>query len=276
MAGHAWGAGERNFRVTVAPGEQPTNVLNVLRFAARNPSRIPVLVHKVLKRLRGENDKGSPENDAWLDAHSTTAEQIAKSLDAKLWAEACAIEAEFQDHARSVLGKIPHDLGGGGDYKFLYWLTRYRRPKVVVETGVAAGWSSRALLLALKKNRKGRLYSSDLPYFRLPNPERFVGVLVEDDLRKNWALHIEGDEVNLPRILADVPHVDIFHYDSDKMASGREYAISLVRSKLAPDGIILVDDIRNDEWFKCYVTANKTPFSVVSGRYGIIGSVKRP
>lgn len=261
--------------MTVRPGEQPTNWLNVLRFAIANPSRMRVMAHKVLKRLRGENDSGSPANDAWLREHSTTSEAIARRLDPQLWDEAGAFDAENIAHAERVLKNIPHDLGGGGDHRFLYWLTRYLRPRVILETGVAAGWSSRAFLVALKKNGAGRLYSSDLPYFRLPNPEQFVGVLVEPELRKDWSLHVEGDEVNLPRIIADVQQIDVFHYDSDKMRSGRDFAITLVREKLSPGGIIVMDDIFNDDWFRSYVTGHNLPFEVIQSRYGIIGSLDR-
>lgn len=248
----------------------------MLRFVIENPSRIPVLASKVLKRARGENDRGSPENDRWLDEHAITADELARRYDAKLWDESAAFDVEFRRHAQDVLADIPHDLGGGGDHRFLYWLTRYLEPEVIVETGVAAGWSSRAFLLALQRNGKGHLYSSDLPYFRIPNPERFVGALVEPALRRRWTLELEGDAVNLPRILGQVPKVDLFHYDSDKMRSGREYAVAAIRKKLASGGIIVMDDIHNDDWFMTHVTSESVPFAVIEGRYGIIGSLDRP
>lgn len=254
----------------------PSGLLNLVRFVARNPSRTPVLARKIGKRMRGETDRGSAENDAWLAEHSTTAAQLATRLDPALWEEAGRFDAALRDHALAVLGSIPHDLGGGGDHRFLYWLTRYRRPEVVVETGVAAGWSSRAFLSALRENGGGRLYSSDLPYFRLPDPDRLVGVLVEEPLRQNWTLLLEGDETNLPRILDQVRLVDIFHYDSDKMASGREFAVSLVSEKLSPDGVIVMDDIFNDDWFRTYVSTHALPFAVIEQRYGIIGALEHP
>jgi predicted O-methyltransferase YrrM len=270
------GRAARSNDLTTRPGEQPTNWVNVLRFLLSKPSRMPVLAHKALKRLRGENDRGSAENDAWLAEHSITAEELAVRFDRKLWEETAPFDTEFRAHAKRILDKIPHDLGGGGDHRFLYWLTRYMKPRVVLETGVAAGWSSRAFLLALKENGGGALYSSDLPYFRLPNPERFVGVLVEPELRRDWTLLLEGDEVNLPRLLATVPEVDVLHYDSDKMRSGRKFAVGMVREKLSPNGIIVMDDIQNDDWFKTYVTSSGLPFSIIEGRYGIIGSLDRP
>jgi hypothetical protein len=143
----------------------------------------------------------------------------------------------------------------------------------VIETGVAAGWSSRAFLAGIAKNGTGTLYSSDLPYFRLPRPERFIGILVEEELRRNWVLEIDSDEVNLPRILDQVDEVNLFHYDSDKMASGRDFAVKLVRKKLATTGFIIMDDIWNDDWFRNYVTAEGLPHCVIDGRYGFIGEL---
>lgn len=250
------------------------NLISTLRFVASNPSRAPVLAGKVMKRLRGESDRGSDENDRWLADNSISAEEVARSLDAELWEEAERFGREFDLHAETILDQIPHTLGGGSHYRFLYWLTRYMKPRVVLETGVAAGWSSRAFLAALRKNNRGRLYSSDLPYFRIPQPERFVGILVEPELRGRWELEVEGDQVNLPRLLGQVDQVDLFHYDSDKMLSGREFAMKLVAQKLATRAIVLMDDINNDSWFRKHVNSRKLPFLVLDGRFGIIGDLK--
>jgi hypothetical protein len=245
--------------------------LNILRFISANPARVKVLTSKVAKRATGENDRGSPENDAWIAANSISAEKLANSLDPGLWKEACEFGRSLREYATTILDDIPYDLGGGGHDVFLYWLTRYARPQVIIETGVAAGWSSSAFLAGIAKNGAGTLFSSDFPYFRLPEPERFIGVLVKEELRRNWILEIESDRVNLPRILDRVDEVDLFHYDSDKMASGREFAISLVRKKLSPTGHIIMDDIRNDDWFRTYVTQHALPHIVIDGRYGFIG-----
>lgn len=247
--------------------------LNVARFLAKDPSRLKILLKKVAKRLSGETDHGSAGNNAWIEANSVPASEIAEALDQKLWKEALKFGDEFQALAKRVLSDIPHDLGGGSHHIFLYWLTRYSKPRAIVETGVAAGWSSRAFLAAIAKNGSGRLYSSDLPYFRLPRPERFIGILVEEDLRSGWSLLIDSDEVNLPRILAETEVVDLLHYDSDKMASGREFAVRLVSDKLSPRGTIIMDDIWNDDWFRTYVTANDLSNCVIDGRYGVIGEL---
>ena len=250
------------------------NLISTLRFVASNPSRAPVLAGKLLKRLRGESDRGSPANDSWLAKNSVSAEEVARALDAALWEEAEQFGRDFEILAKSILDEIPHTLGGGSHYRFLYWLTRYMQPLVVLETGVAAGWSSRAFLAALDGNGQGKLCSSDLPYFRIPRPERFVGILVEPALRGRWELQLEGDEVNLPRMLSSIEKVDLFHYDSDKMLSGRDFAMKLVGQKLAARGIVVMDDINNDNWFQMHVMARRLPFLVLDGRLGLIGDLE--
>ena len=69
---------------------------------------------------------------------------------------------------KNRLSKLSVKLSGGL-YKLLYFPIRKIKPYTVVETGVAAGWTSLAILRALNKNGRGHLYSSDFPYFELKN-----------------------------------------------------------------------------------------------------------
>lgn len=109
-------------------------------------------------------------------------------------------------------------------------------------------------LQALRENNKGVLHSSHFPYFRLPNSEQYIGILVDKELRKQWNLYTNGDEKNLPKILSQVDKIDIFHYDSDKSYSGRDYAISVIEDKMGNQGIIIMDDIQDNSFFHDYVT----------------------
>ncbi len=67
-------------------------------------------------------------------------------------------------------------VGHSGDFDvmMLYTLVRMQKPENIIETGVASGRSSMAILSALKDNKKGRLYSIDLPQFYAgEEPEHF-------------------------------------------------------------------------------------------------------
>ena len=74
-------------------------------------------------------------------------------------------------------------------------------PNIVVETGVAACWSSLSILRGLNKNRNWNLYSIYFPYFRLYTPEQYIGILPKNELnRMDWFLDISGDDVAINEI----------------------------------------------------------------------------
>jgi predicted O-methyltransferase YrrM len=229
---------------------------------------------KAVIRLRERSWRDEPAAERWAAAHEESAEEYARALDPALWKEACSAADALHARADEVLPPLGVRLGGGGHYPLLHFLIRHRRPEVVVETGVAAGYSSQAMLTALALNGDGRLYSSDFPYFRLEDPQRYIGALVEPELRDRWTLRIRGDRVNLPEIVREVRQIDLFHYDSDKPVDGRRFALNLVMPRMSADGVILMDDIQDNGFFRDYVAEHNLPFRVFGfdGKYvGAIG-----
>jgi predicted O-methyltransferase YrrM len=232
---------------------QRNNIKNIIAQAVK-PSRFLVMFKKVVKRFfdAGGHHTGD-ENLQWLESNSSGFEELATSLDAELWREAQGVSEALEKRADEILENIEYKLGGGGAHPILYFITRYMQPDCIVETGVAAGYSSYAFLLAIKANQKGELHSSDFPYFRIPNPERYVGIIVDKALRESWNLYLDGDEVNLPKIVHAVEKIDLFHYDSDKSYSGRKFAVSTIANSLSTRGVILMDDIQDNSFFYDYV-----------------------
>ena len=219
------------------------------------------MVHKVLLRLRERRTSSQrSEIEQWCRSHSIEIDDWANALDRALWTEAKSFEEHQRQTAKTKLQDVDVELGGGGAYHLLYFLTRLERPKIIVETGVAAGFSSRAFLSALVENKRGRLFSSDFPYFRLHSPEQYVGVLVEPHLRSGWEPLLKGDRRNLPEIIAQVCEINLVHYDSDKSYEGRMFAISALEPKLAADAIILFDDIQDNWHFRDF--SRGAPFRV--------------
>lgn len=255
-------------------GEHRTHLGNIARFLLRNPRSLTTLFRKVVKRFRDGHGRYDPAaNDAWIEEHSVEPANIARSLDAGLWDEAIEFAAATRKRAEPILADLHFEMGAGGDYQFLYWLTRYLKPNTIVETGVSAGWTSQAFLTAIAVNGHGKLKSSDFPYFRIKDPERFIGIVVDPALKPGWVLRTDGDERALPDLLREP--VDIFHYDSDKSVSGRDFATKLAMEQLSPGGVLLMDDIRNDSWFREYVERVQLPFCVLQGRCGLIDPTGR-
>ena len=192
-----------------------------------------VILKKFIKRFEKNNSKLALE---WAKKNSKiNTEEYCKSIDPDLWEETKTECTKILDEGNKILKKYNHSLGGGGNFFLLYFFVRKIKPTVVVETGIAAGWSSVAILRALKTNNFGKLFSSDFPYFRLKDPEKYIGVLPKNENNKGfWELDIRGDEIALPNFInkIGISNIDLFHYDSDKSYSGREFALNKLSKKI--------------------------------------------
>jgi predicted O-methyltransferase YrrM len=227
------------------------------------PTYFPVITEKIWLRLKEFLRRNEAvKSQQWCAEIAKPLEDFTKGLNSDLWNETLAFNDLFHQDAVAKMTALGMDLGGGGDYRLLYFITRLLEPECVVETGVAAGYSTRAILMALAANKKGRLYSSDFPYFRLTNPEQYVGYLVEDDLKEPWTLYLEGDRRNLPAICNAAPPINLFHYDSDKSRTGRQVALDMVHRHLADDPVIIMDDIQDNLFFRDLTAHLGVPYRV--------------
>jgi predicted O-methyltransferase YrrM len=247
-----------------------------LRYTARNalkPGYARVMTGKLVQRARRDEHRRD-EAIAWARPRAQRIAEWCEATDADLWREAKQYGTELRGRADELGRELGVHIGGGGRVEFLYFVTRLRRPRTVVETGVLHGYSSAAFLAALDRNGDGgRLWSSDFPYFREKEPERLVGVLVPEHLRSQWTLRLEGDRRNLPAILDEVADVDLFHYDSDKTYAGRRFAIDLVMPHLAPAGVVLMDDVQDNLFFRDWVPRTGKSIRVFGSTTAFVGAI---
>ena len=234
-----------------------------------------VIIKKILKRFEKNTSEEAKKWAKLNTKHST--EAFCKLIDSQLYDEILFDIISIEKEANIKLSKLNISLGGGGNYTLLYFLSRKLKPNTVVETGVAAGWSSLAILRALEKNNKGKLYSSDFPYFRLENPEQYVGYLAKNETNKsNWYLDIRGDDVAIPEILKRIGNndIDLLHYDSDKSYSGRDKVLKNLYPKINSKTVMIFDDIQDNLHFKNLTEKTKKDYCIIEfkGKYlGILG-----
>ncbi|WP_017305626.1 class I SAM-dependent methyltransferase [Spirulina subsalsa] len=143
----------------------------------------------------------------------------------------------------------PVNMGGAGNLELLYGCAEYLQALRVIETGVAYGWSSFALLLSLHNRPGGQLISTDMPYPKRNN-DPYVGCVVPESLRSNWHLIRCADRQGLPQALKLVEQIDLCHYDSDKSYEGRMWAYPLLWEALRPGGFFISDDIGDNVAFR--------------------------
>ena len=246
-----------------------------LRNTVRNtlrPGYARVMFAKLWGRRRGAARERA-EALAWATQGRRAPGELCREIDAALWAEAREVGEGIRARAAELRSRTGEPVGGGARFELLYFLTRVSRPEVVVETGVAAGYSSAAFLAALARNASGHLYSSDFPYFRAKNPEQQVGVLVPEEIRDRWTLLVAGDRANLPEILGRVDRVHLFHYDSDKSYEGRRFGMEIVEPRLAEDAIVVMDDIQDNLYFRDYVRSRGLPYMLLGHRNAAVGAL---
>lgn len=117
----------------------------------------------------------------------------------------------------------------------LYSIVRLTRPLLVLEAGVADGYSTALILGAIRRNGIGMLHSLDI--------RDDVGVLVED--QEHWHLHVSHSKrpfKDLEDLAYRLRPVDIFFHDSDHrfVPQSREY--DLAEQTLKTGGYLISDD----------------------------------
>jgi hypothetical protein len=112
--------------------------------------------------------------------------------------------------------------------------------RVVVEVGVARGYTSAALLAALAP--AGRLHSIDLP--PLDEDERsFVGTAVPASFRERWSLQLGPSAALLAQLLERTGEIDLFLHDGDHSYRSQREDLETAWPHVRPGGVALVDDI---------------------------------
>lgn len=147
----------------------------------------------------------------------------------------------------------------------LYTLIRTLKPRTILETGVANGYSTRLILSALNRNKIGRLISVDV--------NKNVGGLLEGIDKTRWGLYVGKPRKNLKDAIKKINKIDVFIHDSDHSYENMTFEFNIVLEKMAGHGIIMSDDISGNEAFLDFARKlNKKPeiFPSIKKAFGVI------
>ena len=188
----------------------------------------PTLLFKYLRRERNLADFfGAKKSE--VKAYLSEADQITNELALKL-----------PKNAR--LGTMVSPLRG----PIVYVCVRILKPDVMVETGVASGSSSVYILHAMELNRKGFLYSIDLPNVdkgaSVPKDKQ-TGWLVSFELRHRWKLIFGRSQDELPILLKELRSIDAFLHDSEHTYENMMFEYETAWPYIKKGGLLLSDDI---------------------------------
>jgi hypothetical protein len=240
----------------------------------KNPQYIPQ-IFQVLKRKKNQSlEYSNIESMVWCKANCIDQKEALKQLiKIDQTKELIDLFPNEIKEAQRIADLAPVKMGGGGATTFIYYLVKYSNAQNIIETGVAYGWSSLAILLAIKDSNDAKLISNDMPYINMGNDD-YVGCVISDKLKYKWELQRLPDIKGIPLALKKFNNtVDFSHYDSDKSYTGRMWATPLLWSALKKNCFLVVDDINDNLAFKHFCeSVKKNPIIIEHlGKYvGVI------
>lgn len=242
----------------------------------RNPKYFPQ-IFQVLKRKKNkakENSRRASLN--WCKENLKSQDEVLKELfDNQTFLPFHKTHQHDFYQAKEKQNACPVEMGGEGATSFLYHIVKNGACKNIIETGVAYGWSSLVILMAIKENGTGKLISNDMPYIKMNN-EDYVGTIVPDSLKKNWDLQRAPDIKGIPKALKKFNNkIDLCHYDSDKSYTGRMFAYPLLWEALEPGGFFISDDIQDNVAFKEFAESKQEKVYVIEHQSKYVGIIRK-
>lgn len=186
---------------------------------------------------------------------------------------------EPEEISQDYLIKILKQYSFGGYPMVLYVACRLLRPEVVVETGAGAGLASTFILKALQENKRGFLYSIELPRsvyiteggqvidesYWVPHG-RDPGWLVPQYLRSRWGLLLGKSQEILPHLLKECGLIDIFFHDSEHTYQNMMFEYQAVYPHMRSGGLLLSHDINLNNAFNSFAkSVNVAPIILRKG-----------
>lgn len=167
---------------------------------------------------------------------------------------------DLKEVVEKISSTACHDYEGN----YLNAIVRETKPEVVVETGVASGVSSYAILQAMEDYGKGFLYSIDLPNATLAVPKgNAAGYLVPEGLRGRWKLLIGDSGSLLSPLLNQVGVIDMFIHDSLHTYEHMMYEYETAWPHLRRGGLLISDDIESSSAFHDFCSNHEVQGTVL-------------
>jgi len=159
--------------------------------------------------------------------------------------------------------------------RMLFYLCRFFQPELVVETGIANGFSSSYFLLGLNHANKGELISID--YLFLPwHTKEKVGLAIPKPLRKRHTIILGKSMPELSKLISKTKSFDIFMHDSSHTYKHMMEEYQMVWPHLKIGGFLLSDDVsQNDAFLDFSDQVGENPIIVRKDDRGHFGIIKK-
>ena len=160
--------------------------------------------------------------------------------------------------------------------RILGTITRLSRPAVMVETGVALGFTTATILHAMAENGKGHLYSLDLPALQY-DPDEPAGQAVPEELKDRWTLKLGDSRRTLAPLCAEIGPLDVFIHDALHTYSSQMREYRTAWPYLRSGGLLVSDDVNNPAFVEFAESVGAPPHLVAGPSRGdAIGLLRKP
>jgi len=132
--------------------------------------------------------------------------------------------------------------------RFLFSICYFSQPELIIETGVAYGFSSSYILLALNLLKKGKLISIDVLLRKEHKPEKF-GIAIPTELKERQQLIIGKSTEELKKILQGDIKIDIFMHDSLHTYKYMMEEFQIAWPFIKKHGFLVSDDVSDNNAF---------------------------
>lgn len=155
-------------------------------------------------------------------------------------------------------------------------VVKLARPAVMVETGVALGFTTATVLHAMRDNDRGQLHSIDLPALQY-DPSDPVGRAVPADVRDRWELHLGDSRKLLGPLAARLAPLDVFLHDALHTYSSQRREYRTVWPHLRSGGVLISDDVGNPAFVEFAHEVGARPYLVTGpSRDSAVGLLRKP
>lgn len=180
-------------------------------------------------------------------------------------------------HLKKKGNLFPGELDGSQQLaEICYWFVRLLKPSIVVETGVSRGVTSVFILKALDANRKGNLYSIELPHLRQVIHED-IGIYIPNNLKSRWKLILGSGIREIQKLQKKILKIDMFVHDSNHSYVNQLAEYRLAWPWLNERGVLISDDVKNSAFMEFCAENSKDPYVIKQGKesgfVGILGKL---
>lgn len=251
-------------------------MLGTLWWFLRNPNFWAELVREAKYRFLGRPEYRRDEAIRRCESMAIKPDQLLAHWGFSQESSFSRSYGELIELGVRLASKRGFSFSGGANLDVLYAAAVRTSARSVIETGVAAGWSTLAILQWLISERRGRLYSVDRPYPGSTS-RTYIGAVLPEDFANSphWTLLNLPDRKGIPRAIRELGFVDLAHYDSDKSPDGRHFAYPLLYAALRPGGIFISDDIADNYAFWEFVDGNQLDCFIVDSGDKYLGVIEK-